>query len=162
MRRCPTPGIIMGGPMEFRVTAPMRARLSEYGGFHRSTANELCHFLGIPSIVVGAAALFGVLRIATLGSWHLTLTELVVAAVVAFYLTSARWLGVVTSVLFGAFALLGRALPWTLGLGLFLGGWALQFVGHAVFEKRSPAFLRNLLHLLVGPAWLVERGFGRL
>jgi uncharacterized membrane protein YGL010W len=47
-------------------------------------------------------------------------------------------------------------------LVLFFGGWAVQFIGHAVYEKRSPAFLKNLLHLLVGPAWLVERALARL
>jgi uncharacterized membrane protein YGL010W len=36
-----------------------------------------------------------------------------------------------------------------------------QFVGHARFEHSSPAFLRNLVHLLVGPAWLVERSLRR-
>jgi uncharacterized membrane protein YGL010W len=56
---------------------------------------------------------------------------------------------------------LGRSVPALVGLGLFAGGWIVQFVGHAAFEKRSPAFLKNLLHLLVGPAWLVERAFDR-
>ncbi len=35
-------------------------------------------------------------------------------------------------------------------------GWIFQGIGHAVYEKRSPAFLRNLVHLLVGPAFLVN------
>jgi uncharacterized membrane protein YGL010W len=136
--------------------------LDEYERFHRSGANELCHFLGIPSIVIGAAGLLALVHVAAVASGHLTLAELVAAAIVVFYVASARWLGVVTGALFAALVLVGRALPWTLGLGLFAGGWALQFLGHAVYEKRSPAFLRNLLHLLVGPAWLVERALGRI
>ncbi|MBW3671962.1 MAG: DUF962 domain-containing protein, partial [Acidobacteria bacterium] len=39
---------------------------------------------------------------------------------------------------------------------LFIAGWVLQFVGHGMYEKSSPAFLRNLLHLLVGPIWIVN------
>lgn len=101
-------------------------------------------------------------HVARMPAGYLTLAELVAGAIVIFYVASARWLGVVTGALLAALVLVGRALPWTLGLALFAGGWALQFLGHAVYEKRSPAFLRNLLHLLVGPAWLVERAFGRI
>jgi uncharacterized membrane protein YGL010W len=37
--------------------------------------------------------------------------------------------------------------------GLFVGGWALQIVGHSVFEKNKPAFFRDPYYLLVGPVW---------
>ena len=40
---------------------------------------------------------------------------------------------------------------------LFIGGWILQFVGHYAFEKNSPAFFRNLVHLLIGPLWVFAR-----
>jgi uncharacterized membrane protein YGL010W len=148
--------------MRFDVPAPMRARLAEYEGFHRAWGNELCHFLGVPSIIVGAASLLALLPLAAVAEWRVTLAELVATAIIAFYVMQARWLGVVTGVVLAGLVLAGRTLPWTIGLGLFLGGWALQFVGHVVYEHRSPAFLRNLLHLLVGPAWLVERAFGRV
>jgi uncharacterized membrane protein YGL010W len=147
--------------MKFQVSAPMRARLAEYDGFHRSVGNEICHFLGIPSIIVGAAALLALLPLGVIFGWRLTLAEVVGVAIALFYVTSARWLGVVTGLILGALICAGRALPWTFGLGLFLTGWALQFLGHVVFEHQSPAFLRNLLHLLVGPAWLVQRAFGK-
>jgi uncharacterized membrane protein YGL010W len=38
--------------------------------------------------------------------------------------------------------------------GLFVGGWALQLIGHKVFEKNKPAFLMDPYYLLVGPAWV--------
>lgn len=139
----------------------MRERLAEYGGYHRSSGNEWCHFFGIPSIVVGAGTLLGLVTIAHLGGASLTLAEVVAGGVIAFYVASARWLGVVTAVLLALLVALGRAIPVLVGVGLFFGGWIVQFVGHAAFEKRSPAFLKNLLHLLVGPAWLVERAFDR-
>ena len=37
--------------------------------------------------------------------------------------------------------------------GLFVGGWALQYAGHWIFEKNSPAFYSDPYYLLVGPAW---------
>jgi uncharacterized membrane protein YGL010W len=41
-----------------------------------------------------------------------------------------------------------------LAAGLFAGGWALQLVGHKVFEKNEPAFLSDPYYLLVGPVWV--------
>jgi uncharacterized membrane protein YGL010W len=44
-----------------------------------------------------------------------------------------------------------------LAAGLFAGGWALQLVGHYVFEGNGPTFLhhRDPVYLLVGPVWVV-------
>ena len=39
--------------------------------------------------------------------------------------------------------------------GLFVGGWALQYLGHYVFEKNQPAFHGDPYYLLVGPAWVL-------
>lgn len=140
----------------------MQARLDEYGSYHRALGNELCHVVGIPCIVTGAATLLGAVPLVTLGGFAVTLAEVVTAAIVVFYLVSARLLGLVTGTLMALLVAGGRALPLGVGLALFLGGWAVQFIGHAVYEKRSPAFLKNLLHLLVGPAWLVYRALERL
>jgi uncharacterized membrane protein YGL010W len=40
-----------------------------------------------------------------------------------------------------------------LGGALFVGGWALQFVGHYVFEHNDPKFFGDPANLLVGVAW---------
>lgn len=45
---------------------------------------------------------------------------------------------------------------WRLGLGLFVVGWILQFVGHA-FEGNRPAFFSNPLYLFVGPLWWIKK-----
>ena len=45
---------------------------------------------------------------------------------------------------------------WRWALLLFLVGWALQFIGHAI-EGNRPAFFKNPMYLLVGPWWLVRR-----
>jgi uncharacterized membrane protein YGL010W len=140
----------------------MQVRLDEYGSHHRTLGNELCHVVGIPCIIAGAATLLGAVPLVTARAFTLTLAEVVSGAAIVFYLVSARLLGLVTGVLMALLVAGGRALPLGVGAALFLGGWAVQFIGHAVYEKRSPAFLRNLLHLLVGPAWLVYRGLERL
>jgi len=48
---------------------------------------------------------------------------------------------------------------WRWALALFVIGWALQFIGHAI-EGNQPAFFGNPLYLLVGPWWLLRRAAG--
>jgi len=40
------------------------------------------------------------------------------------------------------------------GLGLFLVGWVIQFVGH-YYEGRKPAFVDDVMGLAVGPLFIV-------
>jgi uncharacterized membrane protein YGL010W len=47
-------------------------------------------------------------------------------------------------------------LNWPWALALFIVGWILQFVGHAI-EGNQPVFFRNPIYLLVGPLWLLKR-----
>ena len=54
------------------------------------------------------------------------------------------------------------AMPWgwRLPLALFVIGWALQFLGHAV-EGRRPEFLSDWRFLFVGLRWWVAKVRGR-
>jgi uncharacterized membrane protein YGL010W len=73
-------------------------------------------------------------------------------------------LGVATSVVNGVLIALAHEVPplaqalglavWQAGLGLFFIGWVLQFIGH-YFEGRKPAFVDDLVGLLVGPMFVV-------
>ena len=45
-------------------------------------------------------------------------------------------------------------------MAIFLAAWAMQFVGHHI-EGKKPAFLQDLLFLLVGPLWTLHLGTRR-
>ena len=49
---------------------------------------------------------------------------------------------------------------WAYALGLFLLGWALQFVGHA-FERKEPEFFHDWRFLFVGVRWWWAKMRGR-
>jgi uncharacterized membrane protein YGL010W len=55
-----------------------------------------------------------------------------------------------------AFDVLGDWLPMSVNVVLFVLGWIFQFIGHSVYEHRQPAFFRNVIHLLVGPLWILN------
>ncbi len=40
------------------------------------------------------------------------------------------------------------------GGALFVGGWALQFIGHGMFEKSKPSFANDPYYLGVGAVWV--------
>jgi len=58
---------------------------------------------------------------------------------------------IVVSIAIGLVALFVHRL-WMYALGLFLFGWALQFIGHA-FERKWPEFFHDWRFLLVGVRW---------
>lgn len=134
--------------------------LSHYASYHRDPRNIASHFPGILLIVLAVAILLS--RPAfTLAGWHLSPALLVAGAVALFYLRLDRPLGLLMTALLVLALWLGAALAaqttgvWlTWGLGLFLIGWAIQFVGHH-YEGRKPAFLDDLAGLAIGPLFIV-------
>jgi hypothetical protein len=56
--------------------------------------------------------------------------------------------GAVGLLVFGAY----RPLWWA-AAGSFTGGWVLNIIGHAVFEKNAPAFADDPLSFIAGPVW---------
>ena len=45
---------------------------------------------------------------------------------------------------------------WRWALVLFVSGWLLQFLGHAI-EGNQPAFFQNPIYFFIGPWWLIRR-----
>ena len=50
---------------------------------------------------------------------------------------------------------------WVWAAGLFIIGWALQFIGHAI-EGKPPEFLSDWRFLLVGTRWWLKKVTGRI
>jgi uncharacterized membrane protein YGL010W len=109
--------------------------------------------VGITLIVFGLLSLLHAIPLA--GGW--TASEALVGAAVLFYLTLDVPLALGVLACAAILDLGARAVaPWPYGAGAFVLGWIFQAVGHAVYEKNSPAFFRNLVHLMVGPAYVVN------
>lgn len=45
--------------------------------------------------------------------------------------------------------------PWRVCLALFVLAWIGQFIGHKI-EGKKPSFLKDVVFLLIGPAWLMH------
>lgn len=126
--------------------------LSDYGSHHSTRGNLVCHAFGVTLIVFGILSMLAELRVGPL-----TAGEILIAVVVLYYATLDLPLAGAMLAAFAVLDLAARAvgdLP--VGLAAFLVGWVFQAIGHAVYEKNRPAFFKNLLHLLVGPLFLVN------
>jgi uncharacterized membrane protein YGL010W len=120
---------------------------AEYGGYHTDPRNRFCHEIGIPLIVLSIQALARALPHGAPIALAVTL------AVCVYYLVLARAQAFAAVVGMLVLLFLSAYVSWPWALALFIVGWILQFVGHA-YEGRKPAFLTNLVHLLIGPLWI--------
>ncbi|MBI5258254.1 MAG: DUF962 domain-containing protein [Burkholderiales bacterium] len=147
---------------------PATDLLVQYATYHRDRRNIATHFVGIPLIVFAVGVLLARASVA-----GFSLAWAVWALATAWYLTRGKLvLGLATSAVNGALIALahplaagslGAWLGW--GLGSFIVGWVIQFIGH-YYEGRKPAFVDDLVGLLVGPMfvvaeWLFAAGWDR-
>lgn len=135
-------------------------QLAAYAAYHRDSRNIATHFVGIPLIVVAVAVLLSrpVLGVA---GFPLSPAVVVVAVTALYYLRLSAGLGLLMTCLlalaawFGAWAAHLPTTDWLgIGLGGFMIGWVFQFVGH-YWEGRKPAFVDDLMGLVIGPLFVV-------
>ena len=135
--------------------------LSQYAQYHRDRRNIVSHFVGVPMIVFAVGVLLSRPELAYAGALGITPAWVAFAMAAAWYLTRGNAvLGFATSAGVGALLWLAHQthgastsawLAW--GVGVFLVGWLIQFVGHW-YEGRKPAFVDDVVGLLVGPMFV--------
>jgi len=143
----------------------------EYAVSHQNETNIKIHFICVPAIffsVVGLFmcipdyGLFNFLKYPILQNWAFPVLTIFL---LGFYFRLSLKLGF-QMLLFSAFCLVLNyyisyylpLLPFS--LILFAVAWIGQFYGHKV-EGKKPSFIKDLQFLLVGPAWVIYKLFGR-
>ena len=135
-------------------------QLAGYGAYHRDRRNIATHLVGVPMIVFAVVVLLARPGFMVAG---LTLTPALVALVAAgiYYLlldvSLGGWLiAIIAAMLWGALevAAMSTTLWLAVGVGVFVAGWIIQFIGH-YYEGRKPAFVDDILGLLIGPLFVL-------
>jgi uncharacterized membrane protein YGL010W len=134
--------------------------LSQYAAYHQDGRNVATHFVGIPMIVVAVATLL-CRPLWMVGDVPMSPATIATVLSCLFYLRLDLRFGLTMTVLMALslaagqwFAAQSTAIWLGAGLGLFVVGWAFQFLGHH-YEGRKPAFVDDLSGLIVGPLFLV-------
>ncbi len=135
-------------------------QLAGYGAYHRDRRNIATHLIGVPMIVFAVVVLLARPGFMVAG---LTVTPALVALVVTgiYYLLLDVALGgllvaIIAAMLWGAMevAAMSTAIWLGVGVGAFVVGWIIQFIGH-YYEGRKPAFVDDILGLLIGPLFVL-------
>ena len=140
----------------------------QYAHYHRDRRNIATHLVGIPLIVLSIGMLLSLVSMDIAGQ-PVTLAAVLWLFSTLWYLTRGNLLlGLATSAVNGALIALAHTpeaaagwglnliwdAAWFPGLAVFVIGWIIQFVGH-IYEGRKPAFVDDVVGLLVGPMFVV-------
>lgn len=135
-------------------------QLSNYADYHRSERNITTHLIGVPMIVLALMVLLS--RPAwVVSDLALSPAVFIVVVLLLYYLRLHIAMGLIMAALLvsGLFlsawvATLDDSIWLASGVGGFLLGWVIQFVGH-YFEGRKPAFFDDVMGLAIGPLFVV-------
>ena len=131
--------------------------LSQYAAYHRDRRNIVSHLVGVPMLVFAVGVLLARPSV-PLAGFLITPAWVIFALAAAWYLTRGSiLLGLAVTVVVGLLMLFAHKIEtaWIAwGVGFFVVGWIIQFVGHW-YEGKKPAFVDDLVGLLVGPMFIV-------
>lgn len=139
-------------------------QLSFYARYHRSERNCVTHYLGIPMLFLAVILPLEAVRI-SFGDATIPLGLLLTAPAAIGWVVLDPLVGGVLAVFLGILIVVAelivrtgdRPVLWGCAAVLFVAGWFLQFVGHAVFERRRPAFADDVSQTLIGPMFVVAK-----
>ena len=140
-------------------------QLTQYAYYHQDQRNIHTHFVGVPMILLAVVILMSRLQMAV-GDAVISLAMVAAVLTTVFYLRLDLRFGVVMGLVLAAMVVAGQWLAaqsatlWLAsGVGLFVVGWVIQFVGH-YYEGKKPAFVDDIVGLLIGPLFVAaELGF---
>lgn len=136
--------------------ADVTTLFADYASYHRTPGNKAFHRLGIPMIMFSLIGLLTHVTLLDVATIRLDAAMLLIAASTAYYFLIEWRLAIPMLIISIVFYFAGAWLPLWLNAALFILGWIFQFIGHSVYEHKSPAFFRNFVHLLIGPLWIMN------
>jgi uncharacterized membrane protein YGL010W len=144
---------------------PIEQNLTQYAAYHRDRRNIATHFVGVPMIVFAIVLALATISI-PVGTLAVTAAAIVSIAISVYYLRQDLVLGITLAVVLflmcaASSEIIARVPTGTalaLAGGVFVAGWALQFLGHK-FEGVKPAFYDDVNQLLIGPLFVCAEAF---
>ncbi len=144
---------------------------AEYGESHQHHANEAIHWICVPVIFFCVLGFVWAIPVpeameARLPWFNWSLVAIAVAF--AFYVRLSLPLAVALLAFMAACHAVLLELEfhaqwpvWQICLVLFVVAWIGQFIGHRI-EGKKPSFFKDVIFLLIGPAWLLSRAFRKV
>jgi len=143
--------------------------LYQYSSDHQNKTNQSIHLVCVPLILWSVTAMLWCIPVpsalANPGLW----CGLAMFAAFAYYWRLSKPLAFGLLLIFTMVGFLNRWIMDTYGLRLlmqlavrvFVVAWIGQFIGHKIEGKR-PSFFTDLVYLLIGPMWTLNKLYARL
>lgn len=144
--------------------------LDQYSGDHLNPTNQLIHVFCVPAIAWSVGAFLWTIPVPSSGivqpgAWY----AVGVLMAWAWYWRQSRKLAIGLLLCFVVGGLINHGIATTWGMKVllwaaistFVIAWIVQFIGHKIEGKR-PSFLTDLVYLLVGPAWTLDKLYRRV
>jgi len=138
---------------------------AEYGESHRDHANETIHWICVPLIFFSVMGLLWSVpvpaAIARLLPWFNWLHPALAGALWFYFRLSVNLaFGLLAFIAFCYITLEWHTIlfpfpVWKSCLVIFVVAWIGQFIGHKI-EGQKPSFFKDVVFLLIGPAWLLH------
>jgi uncharacterized membrane protein YGL010W len=148
------------------MTNYFQRQLAYYANAHRDQVNSVMHMIGNPILFVAVVLPFCLLPVTVFGIHTSAAPLLVIPALILWTAWDvAIGLAIVVSsipLLFAAGAIASHVSVlwvWIIAGGLFVLGWALQIVGHQLFEGKRPTLLDNPVQMLISPMYIFAKLF---
>lgn len=142
----------------------LEEQMSFYLRYHRNPKNRLTHFVGVPLIMFSLFVLLALVRF-EVGGFAISAATLLAVVVLIYYfrldavLAAAMTLFVAVLLIAAhAVAAAGATVALITFAVTFIGGWALQLIGHA-FEGKKPALMDNFFQIFIAPIFLMAEVF---
>ena len=139
---------------------------AEYGESHQAHANELIHWICVPLIFFSVLGFIWIIPVPAawdpIVPWfNWTLVAIVVVMLFYAWLSLPLAVGMLgfMTVCHSVLLRIEARAPWPVWkvcLVVFVLAWIGQFIGHKI-EGKKPSFLKDVVFLLIGPAWLLSK-----
>ena len=141
-----------------------RRELAFYADAHADRVNGVMHIVGNPIIFIGVVLPLCLVPVSVFG-FQTSLAPLLVVPALLMWMAWDFGLGLGIAVaavplLWIAATIAGNvsvAWMWIIALSLFVIGWALQIVGHQIFEGKRPTAINNPVQSLIAPMYMVAK-----
>lgn len=147
------------------------AWFAEYGESHQHHTNELIHWVCVPVIFFCVLAFVWVIPVPaawqeTVPWFNWSLVAMVIATLFYVWLSPAISAGMLffMAMCYTLLVVLEITSPWPVwqvALVAFVLAWIGQFIGHKI-EGKKPSFFKDVVFLLIGPAWLLSHIYRRI
>ena len=143
-----------------------RRELAAYADAHRDRVNGVMHIIGNPLIFIGVVLPLSLVPV-TVHAIEVSLAPLLTIPALLLWTIWDVGLGLAIVVSSVPLLLIAAAIAqhvsvtavWIIAIALFVIGWALQIVGHRIFERNWPSLIDDPLHMLISPMYIFARLF---